>query len=439
VRDREGIEMISAEDNNLLTQTNPGTPAGELLRRYWQPVALSEELPEGGAPLKVRILGEELALFRDDQGRPGLLGLHCAHRGTDLSYGRVENGGLRCLYHGWLYDVSGCVLEQPGEPGGGANRREIRHPAYPCRDAGGVILTYMGPGEPPLLPEYEFLNVPAEQRAVTKVHYECNFLQGNEGNIDPVHLSFLHQYLSEAQVAMRRVVPGSNTTDNTLLAEDIAPTIEVELADFGLRIYTVRDSGPGKRYLRVTNFVMPNLAAFGGSTVGEGYAVHWHVPIDDKNHWKYVFLFSRHRALTPELREKNRADLTADYHLTRNAGNRYLQDRESMKTQTFTGMGLNFQAHDAFATESQGAIQNRTEEHLVSSDKAIVAARKLLLNGINDARNGRDPQHVIRKAEANRLLHLQVFSEVIPATTDWKQHTRERIGEIQRAYGKAQV
>jgi hypothetical protein len=262
----------------------------------------------------------------------------------------------------------------------------------------------MGPGEPPLLPEYEFLNVPAEQRAVTKVHYECNFLQGNEGNIDPVHLSFLHQYLSEAQVAMRRVVPGSNTTDNTLLAEDIAPTIEVELADFGLRIYTVRDSGPGKRYLRVTNFVMPNLAAFGGSTVGEGYAVHWHVPIDDKNHWKYVFLFSRQRALTPELREKNRADLTADYHLTRNAGNRYLQDRESMKTQTFTGMGLNFQAHDAFATESQGAIQNRTEEHLVSSDKAIVAARKLLLNGINDATNGRDPQHVIRKEATGAAL-----------------------------------
>jgi hypothetical protein len=139
------------------------------------------------------------------------------------------------------------------------------------------------------------------------------------------------------------------------------------------------------------------------------------------------------------MRQKNRAELTTDYRLTRNAGNRYLQDRESMKTQTFTGMGFNFQAHDAFATESQGAIQNRTEEHLVSSDKAIVAARKLLLNGINDARNGRDPQHVIRKAEANRLLHLQVFSEVIPATADFKQHTRERIGEIQRAYGKAQV
>ena len=141
--------MISAEENNLLTQTGRGTPCGEWMRRYWQPVALAEELPPGGAPLKVVILSEELVLFRDDQGRPGLLGLHCSHRGTDLSYGRVEDGGLRCLYHGWLYDICGRVVEQPGEPGGGVNRHEIHHRAYPCQEAGGIIFTYMGPGEPP--------------------------------------------------------------------------------------------------------------------------------------------------------------------------------------------------------------------------------------------------------------------------------------------------
>jgi phthalate 4,5-dioxygenase len=417
--------MISAEENDLLTQTGPKTPGGELLRRYWQPVALSEELPEGGAPLTVRIMGEDLVLFRDDQGRPGLLGLHCSHRGTDLSYGRVENGGLRCLYHGWLYDVTGCVIEQPGEPGGGANRHAIRHRAHPCLEAGGVLFTYMGPGEPPLLPNYEFLALPAEQRAVTKIFYQCNFLQGNEGNIDPVHLSFLHQFLSEAQVAMPRIVRGGNATDNALLAVDVAPRIEVELTDFGLRIYTLRDSGSDKRYLRVTNFVMPNLSAFGGSTVGEGYAVHWHVPIDDTNHWKYVFLFSRERALAAELREKNRADLTVDYRLTRNAANRYQQDRESMKNQTFTGMGFNFQAHDAFATESQGAIQDRAAEHLVSSDKAIVAARKLLVNAVKDVRDGRDPQHVLRESSVNHFPHLIVISQLIPAEKDWKQHVKE--------------
>jgi phenylpropionate dioxygenase-like ring-hydroxylating dioxygenase large terminal subunit len=258
------------------------------MRRYWQPLALAEELPHGGAPLRVNVLGEELVLFRDDQGQPGLLGLHCSHRGTDLSYGRIENGGLRCIYHGWLYDVCGRVIEQPGEPGGGANRSQIRHRAHPCKEAGGVIFTYMGPGEPPLLPDYEFLSVPAEQRTVTKILYNCNYLQANEGNIDPVHLSFLHQFLADAPMPLRRVVPGTDTTDNTLLGKDIAPAIEIELTDFGLRICSLRASGEDKTYLRVTNFVMPNLAAFGGSTVGEGYSVHWHVPIDDASHWKYV-------------------------------------------------------------------------------------------------------------------------------------------------------
>ena len=428
--------MISAEENRLLTQTDPKTPCGELLRRYWQPVALTEELPEGGAPLKVKILGEELVLFRDDQGRFGLIGLHCSHRGTDLSYGRIEDGGLRCLYHGWLYDVCGRVLEQPGEPEGGAHRGEIRHRAYPCRQAGDIILTYMGPGEPPLLPDYEFLTVPAEYRTATKVFEACNYLQGNEGNIDPVHLSFLHQCLDEAQFARRRTVPGSTATDNKLLGEDIAPTIDVEVTDYGLRIYTLRDAGRDKRYIRITNFVMPNLSVFGGSTAGAGYSIHWHVPIDGTHHWKYIFAFSREKPLDEFMRTRSRTELTADYRLTRNGSNRYQQDRESMKTQTFTGMGVNFQAHDAFATESQGPVQDRTAEHPVTSDKAIIAARKLLLNGIKSAQDGRDPQHVMRDAKSNRLLHLQALSEVIPAAVDFKQHIRERITEIERAYGK---
>src|SRR6266487_2647959 len=140
------------QENDLLTQTGRGTPCGELMRRYWQPAALSEELPVGGAPVPVRLLGEDLVLFRDDQGRPGLLGLHCAHRGADLSYGRLEGGGLRCIYHGWLYDVTGRCLEQPGEPAGSTFHERIRQTAYPCREMGGLIYAYMGPGDPPQLP-----------------------------------------------------------------------------------------------------------------------------------------------------------------------------------------------------------------------------------------------------------------------------------------------
>jgi hypothetical protein len=289
----------------------------------------------------------------------------------------------------------------------------------------------MGPGGPPLLPNYEFLTVSQEQRAVTKIFYQCNYLQGNEGNIDPVHLSFLHQYLKEAEVNRPRIVPGSTTTDNALLGKDLAPTIEVEVTDYGLRILTLREAESNQSYLRITNFIMPNLSAFGGSTVGEGYAVHWHVPVNDTCHWKYVFMFSRERALSQDLRDKNRAGLTPDYFLTQREENRYQQDRGSMKTKTFTGMGLNFQAHDAFATESQGIIQDRTAEHLVSSDKAIVASRKLLLNGIEDVKQGRDPRHLIRDPKVNRFPHLMVTSEVVPGSMDWKEYAKKLIDEKQ--------
>ena len=225
---------------------------------------------------------------------------------------------------------------------------------------------------------------------------------------------------------MQRIVRGSDVTDNTLLKKDIAPNIDVEVTDYGLRIYTSRKSAAGENYLRITNFVLPNLSAFGGATVGEGYAVHWHVPVDDTRHWKYIFAFNSKRPLDPEIREKSRAELTPEYHLTRTRDNRYRQDRDSMKTDSFTGIGFNFQAHDAFATESQGRVQDRTSEHLVSSDKAIIAARKLLLNAINDVKNGRDPQHVIRDPERNRFPHLLVLSELVPASTDHKAYVRER-------------
>jgi len=143
----------------------------------------SEELPPEGAPLPVRLLGEDLVLFRDDQGRPGLLGIHCSHRGADLSYGGVEDGGLRCIYHGWLYDIHGHCLDQPGEPGGGEHRESICHPAYSCQEKGGIIFTYLGAGEPPLLPNYDWLTVPEDHVAVTELFSECNYLQGNESNM----------------------------------------------------------------------------------------------------------------------------------------------------------------------------------------------------------------------------------------------------------------
>src|SRR5581483_1405243 len=239
---------------------------------------LSEELPDGGAPLPIRLLGEDLVLFRSE-GRIGLLALHCPHRGADLSYGRLEDGGLRCIYHGWLFDVGGRCLDQPGEPAGSTFFERIRHRAYPCVEKAGIILAYLGPGEAPLLPAYEFLNAPDGYYTSSKVFQDCNYLQGNEGNVDPQHLSFLH----------RLSVPGD--VNQTLNRRVTAPYIETEDTNFGVRIYAVRRVDDERTYVRVTNFVFPNFSAVAGDS--EGYSVNWHVPIDDTHHWRYGIRFNR--------------------------------------------------------------------------------------------------------------------------------------------------
>jgi hypothetical protein len=286
----------------------------------------------------------------------------------------------------------------------------------------GVIFTYMGPGEPPLLPAYKTLTAREEYRfSPTKCFHECSYLQANEGNLDPVHLSFLHR-LQEASGS-----PGTSRINPLamLTARDVRPAIEAEQTDFGLRIYALRKAGEGQTYVRITNFIMPNLCAIAGGTGGDGYQVDWHVPIDDTHHWKYTMAF---RASAP-LGDKARArqDLTAGYRLTRNAINRYLQDREEMKAGSFSGLGTNFLAHDAFAVESQGPIQDRGREHLGSTDKGIVMARLMLLRAIRDVEAGRDPRHVIRDPIANRFPDLVVKSEVIPSSKDWKSYWREAL------------
>ncbi len=412
--------MLTKEQNDLLTQTGPGTPGGNMLRRYWQPVALSAELPPGGSPKPVRILGEDLVIFRDEQGRPGLLGLHCSHRGADLSYGRIEGGGLRCLYHGWCYDVEGNCLEQPGEPRGSTFKEKVKHPAYPCQEKGGVIFAYMGPLWPPLLPEYEFLSAPERHVFVNKVHHECNYLQGNEGNLDPEHLSHLHRVLD---------AKGERGGYFDLLAGDVAPQTEVERTRFGVRIFTVRQAGPEKQYLRVSNFVFPNLSAFPGNTQGDGYSVNWHVPIDDTSHWKFQFVYKRSAPLDIEaMRAQYDAELTADHRSVRTSANRYRQDREEQRTKTYTGMGRMFFVHDKFATEGQGPVYDRTQEHLGYTDKAIPPARQMMLEAIAAVRQGLEPPHLVRAADLNLFPDLQVVSEVVPRSMGWREYWRQRVG-----------
>jgi phenylpropionate dioxygenase-like ring-hydroxylating dioxygenase large terminal subunit len=338
--------------------------------------------------------------------------LRCSHRKADLSYGRIETGGLRCVYHGWLYGVDGRCLEQPGEPDKSNFKDKIRHSSYPCREVPGLILAYLGPGEAPALPPFAFFSAPREQVWTKKFYHECNYLQGNEGNIDPQHLSFLHRVGMDTPI---------NYTSR--LEADVAPTIDATETPWGVRIDTSRTIGPGELYVRTGNFIMPNLASFvGGPLVrpevesqdaNTGYSVNWHVPIDDHTHWKFAINYRSSGPVDVKLQEMMMCrDLDAEYRLRRNRRNRYLQDRGEMQTSTFLGMGNNFYDHDHWVVESQGAIVDRTTENLGTTDRAIVLMRRQLLRAIDDIKVGRDPMMVRRKVEDYQLAEFFTGSKI---------------------------
>ena len=427
--------MLSNEENQLLTQTGSGTPCGEFIRRYWQPVALSEEL-ENDVPIRVKVMGEDLVLFRDSEGRLGLLGLHCSHRGADLSLGRVEDGGIRCLYHGWIYDIHGSCIDQPAEPEGSDFKTKIRHKAYPCQEKAGLIFAYMGPGKPPLLPDYEPLTVAPDHRYAYKVLHECNWLQAHEGEIDPAHLSYLHRRTKQPEWRQRAIKGTRSAQAMDFYRSDVTPTIEAEETDFGVRIFSVRKAGDDGFYVRVTNSIFPNVSTIIGPMSGDGYDINWHVPIDDMYHWKFVLIFRRSGPL--EARDwKNinltRTELTKDYRLIRDPRNNYLQDRESMKTGNFSGLGTVNICQDAAMVQSPGAIQDRAEEHLGTTDKAIIANRRALTKAIQAVQAGNEPPHVIRDASKNRLNQLRVISEIIPSSVDWRSCCTEEKSSVRPA------
>lgn len=430
--------MLSKEEDELLVATGRGRPGSDFMRCYWQPVALAEELPEGGAPVSLKILGEELVLFRNDQGRIGLLGLHCAHRGADLSLGRIEDGGIRCIYHGWLYDINGHCLEQPAEPPGSDFKNKIRQRAYPCQELGGLIFAYLGKGEPPELPRYEPLVALENHRFAYKVIHECNWLQAHEGEIDPAHLSYLHRRLQQPSWKQRPIKGSEGLQPMTMYRADVAPRIEVEETDFGVRIYSIRRGGDDTVYLRVTNSIFPNVSTIIGPMAGDGYDINWHVPIDDRNHWKFVVIFRRSGPL--EARDwKNinsvKEEIGRDYKLVRNAANKYIQDRESMKTGNFCGMGTNNLPQDGAMVQSAGAIQDREEEHLGTTDKAIIANRRALLKAIHEVQAGGEPPHVMRDPEQKEVRQITVVSEVVRASEDLRGYVRKSAGISEEGFG----
>ena len=419
--------MLTVAENERVTRVGPGTPGGIFFRRYWLPACLSTELPEhDGAPLRVRLLGENLVAFRDTDGNVGLVEAYCPHRRAPLFFGRNEECGVRCVYHGWKFDRNGDCVDMPSEPAGTTLQAKVKILAYPTVEKGGVIWTYMGPkDEQPPEPDYEWLRAPPEKRNVSKTFENCNWLQGLEGGLDTAHSSFAHNnHMGDKNVLRQR---------------DRAPRIDVERTDYGYNYVSQRDMGDEGVYVRVYHYVMPaqqmranTMGWFGGRNEVPRLDGHIWMPIDD--HTTHVYNWNCAYNSTIEMTDAWKAKREADmgrgvddvipgtFRLKKNQSNDYLVDRAMQKTQNFTGIvGVNTQ--DFALQEGMGPICDRSKEFLGSSDKAIVAMRRILLEGITAAENGDTPRGV----DAQSYRMVRPHDRMVPKGQDWRDAFEEEL------------
>ncbi|MCQ8280116.1 aromatic ring-hydroxylating dioxygenase subunit alpha [Acetobacteraceae bacterium KSS8] len=420
--------MISQEMNDRLTRTGPDRACGQLLRRYWQPAALSDELMGERPVCRSMVLGQKLVLFRDEEGRLGALERHCAHRGADLSFGRREDGGLRCPFHGWLFDVSGRCLETPAEPDDRMCTK-IRQRSYPVLERSGIIFVYLGDGEPPHLPDLDCFVAPDTHVFAFKGHIDCNWLQALEVGLDPAHASFLHRFFDDADTAdsygkqFRAASAGSDMPMTRVLREFPRPDIGVDATEFGLRITALRRIDERFTHVRVTNMLFPQ--AFVIPLSQEMTITQWHVPIDDYSCYWYAIFTGFREKLDKTLMREQRLELyqLPDYRPKVGRFNDYGFDPYEQAHQTYTGMGADINVHDQWAVESQGAIQDRTQEHPGRTDRAINAHRRLLLSAMVANEQGERPFMVLDRAEAAAIRGPHTVDGIGPSE-GWQKFAR---------------
>jgi phthalate 4,5-dioxygenase oxygenase subunit len=385
--------MLSAEQNELLVRTGPGTAMGQLIRRYWIPFYPADRLQPDGQPRRVKLLGEDLVVFRDSEGRIGLISNRCPHRGAPLMFGRNEGGGLRCVYHGWKFNVNGSVLETPTERDGSHVKDRACVKSYPCRERNGIVWTYLGPdtANPPPLPELEWNLVPRENVHVSFRVQECNWLQALEGELDSAHAAILHGRIDN-----------QGTISDWVAKRDLKPTFDTRRQPFGLSIASRRLLDEHTAYWRVNQFMMPFWSLVPPQSKFPELSGHAWVPIDDENTLCIMFSYTPVGPLYPKTRklfEEGHNDRETG-HPSRNAyiekpattpysefWTRFTLERgyefnyESQKTTWFSGMpGLWVQ--DSAAQSGIDRIFDRTNEHLCVSDTGIVMTRRLLLESL---------------------------------------------------------
>jgi phenylpropionate dioxygenase-like ring-hydroxylating dioxygenase large terminal subunit len=432
--------MLSREDTELLCRVGPGTAMGDLIRQYWVPALTSRELPEpDGAPARVRLLGENLIAFRVTSGRVGLIQNHCPHRGASLFFGRNEEEGLRCAYHGWKYDCAGACVDMPNEPPESTFKTRIRARAYPCRERNDIIWAYMGPrAAPPPLPDLEPNLLPPGEYAVQKVLRECNWFQALEGDIDTSHLGFLHL----GAVRPEDTAPG--TFDRYLVA-DRAPRYEVVDTDFGTSYGAYRPAAADTYYWRIAHYLFPFYSMIPTGVLGQQVLVRAWVPVDDEHVMFWSIASPRTRrgpgaaggaaGLTAGGRTVAAAgarngdleflpdttDWLGKFRLTQNKGNDYLIDRAAQRTESFTGIaGIHQQ--DQAVTESMGPIYDRRQEHLASSDAMVIRTRRRALAA---ARALRDEGVVPPGVDAPAVYRCRSGGVILPRDAAWLEATQE--------------
>jgi phthalate 4,5-dioxygenase oxygenase subunit len=409
---------MNAEQAECLVRTGAGTPMGNLMRRYWVPVMLSSEIAEPDGPqVRVKILGESLLAFRDSTGAPGLIDEFCAHRGASLFFGRNEECGIRCSYHGWKYDVTGACVELPQKPDL-AGRMRIT--AYPCIEQAGVLWAYMGPPEHrPAPPRLEWSLLPESQRFVSKRLQECSYLQAMEGGIDTTHASWVHRYELDLDPMHK------HAKANKYIRADGNAVFNIERTPSGLTIFGRRNGEADSYYWRITQWIFPwftLIPPFGPHALG----AHIWVPIDDENCWAWSINFDPAKPLDPEERAAMQAG--KGIHVTYEPGsfrplanrdNDYLIDRKAQKDKaTFSGVE-GFSLQDASLQESMGPIQNHARENLVPSDEPIALTRRLLYRAAQDLKDGIAPPALAPAEQSVRAA--SVLLDRNEKIADWAQ------------------
>ena len=416
--------MITHEENDLLCRVENGAPMGQLMRRHWVPICLIEEVSEpDGTPVKARILGEDLVVFRNTDGEVGVMDEYCPHRRASLVFGRNEEGGLRCLYHGWKMDVNGNVTEMSSEPEASGMLEKVKHKAYPTKEWGGFVWAYMGAAE--TMPEFEpprWAPTADTRVSVAKVIIPVNWAQILEGAIDSAHSSSLH---SSDMVPAR--VDGAKATDKNWLrpSTDKAPRMQVQRASFGFRYAAVRRpifNAQTHDYVRTTVFVAPWTVLIPPNNLYNVANVN--VPVDDTNTCFY-FIGWGHPSQTPEtatwrkfLGQTVGVDLDEQYRPLRNYENRYWQDRQAMKSGNFTGIS-GIPNQDMAMWITMGKIADRSHDRLGASDMAIVEFRKQMVDAVQAFQATGE---AIGTGEKRIPKEVCSFQGVIPKTVDWRTH-----------------